>query len=197
MRQVLSWRFVAAVAAVAGMAIVAYIVLQSAGGATLSGLTRGDTGETRRMDFISLVAQIEAREFTMTGSGTASGELTLVMPNGQRVPVFPGTPGVVECENLADQYQCVVLGQSLGDTIVWFALLPMRGEFRFVLPAITDLEGGYAQLVNGWEVPYAPVIDRAGCDPDVASFSEFLDKHGAEFVSIYDLTAKAIVAVEC
>ena len=55
-------------------------------------------------------------------------------------------------------YQCAVLGQSLGDTVVWFALMPMRGaEFRFELPAIVDLEDGFARLVNGWQVPYAQV----------------------------------------
>jgi hypothetical protein len=134
----------------------------------------------------------------MTANDTVSGSLTLVMPNGQNVTVFPGTPGVVQCDNLTESYQCAVLGQSLGDTIVWFALMPMRGaEFRFELPAIVELEDGFARLVNGWEVPYAQVIDRTECDPDATSFADFLDKHGTEFVSIYDLSEQAIVAVTC
>ena len=151
------------------------------------------------MDFISLVASIRADGFAMTANDTVSGDLTLVMPNGQNVTVFPGTPGVVQCENLTESYQCAVLGQSLGDTIVWFALMPMRGgaEFRFELPAIVELEDGFARLVNGWEVPYAQVIDRTDCDPDAASFADFLDKHGTEFVSVYDLSEQAIVAVDC
>ena len=129
---------------------------------------------------------------------SVSGDLTLVMPNGQNVTVFPGTPGVVQCDNLTESYQCAVLGQSLGDTIVWFALMPMRGaEFRFELPAIVELDEGFARLANGWEVPYAQVIDRTECDPDAASFADFLDKHGTEFVSIYDLSEEAIVAVAC
>ena len=63
----------------------------------------------------------------MTANDTVSGDLTLVMPSGQNVTVFPGTPGDVQCQNLTESYQCAVLGQSLGDTIVWFALMPMRG----------------------------------------------------------------------
>ena len=64
-------------------------------------------------------------------------------------------------------------------------------------PAIVELEDGFARLVNGWEVPYAQVIDRTECDPDAASFSDFLDAHGTEFVCIYDLSEQAIVAVDC
>ncbi len=195
MRQVLSWRFVAAIVAVGVFALVVY-VLGSRGGST--GIAGADSGDARRMDFISLVASIQADGFAMTANDTVSGDLTLVMPNGQNVTVFPGTPGVVQCDNLSESYQCAVLGQSLGDTIVWFALMPMRGaEFRFELPAIVELEDGFARLVNGWEVPYAQIIDRTECDPDATSFADFLDKHGTEFVSIYDLSEQAIVAVAC
>ena len=195
MRQVLSWRFIDAVVAVAAFALVVYILGSRSG---ISGVAGADDGDARRMDFISLVASIRAEEFAMTANDTVSGNLTLVMPNGQNVTVFPGTPGVVQCENLAEPYQCAVLGQSLGDTVVWFALMPMRGaEFRFELPAIVELEDGFAQLVNGWEVPYAQVIDRAACDADAASFSEFLDEHGTDFVSVFDLREQAIVAVDC
>jgi hypothetical protein len=194
-RQVLSWRFVAAVLAVVAMALFVYIIGSRQDGSSAAG---ADDGDVRRMDFISLVASIRADGFAMTANDTVSGDLTLVMPNGQNVRVFPGTPGVVECDNFTDAYQCAVLGQSLGDSIVWFALMPMRGaEFRFELPAIVDLEDGFARLVNGWEVPYGQVIDRSACDPDAASFAEFLDEQGTDFVSIFDLTEQTIVAVDC
>jgi hypothetical protein len=195
MRQILSWRFVAAIVAVGVFALVVYILGSRGGG---SGVAGADSGDVRRMDFIKLVASIKAEDFAMTANDTVSGNLTMVMPNGQNVTVFPGTPGVVQCDNLTESYQCAVLGQSLGDSVVWFALMPMRGaEFRFELPAIVELEDGFARLVNGWEVPYAQVIDRTDCDPDATSFADFLDKHGTEFVSIYDLSEEAIVAVDC
>jgi hypothetical protein len=194
-RQVFTWRFVAALAGVAAMALLVYVLWSRDDG---SGRADADDGDTRRMDFISLVASVQAEDFAMTANGTVSGNLTLVTPNGQYVRVFPGTPGVVQCDNFDESYQCAVLGQSLGDSIVWFALMPMQGgEFRFQLPAIVDLDDGFARLVNGWEVPYAQVIDRTECDPDATSFADFLDKHGTDFVSIFDLTERAIVAVNC
>lgn len=197
MRQVLSWRFVAAIAAVLGLALgVLVIQSQPDGPSTFA----GTAVETRRMDVVSLVASIEQTDFEMTPQGTVSGTLILnVMVAGQpvRVQAFPGTSGVVECENFTDQFQCAILGQSLGDTLVWFALVPVVGEFRFRLPAIDDLEGGFAHLVNGWEVPYAPSIDRSACDDDSASFAEFLNENDRQFESVYDLTEDAIVAVVC
>jgi hypothetical protein len=194
-RQVFTWRFVAAVAAVTVLALFVY-VLWSRDDATGSADAGG--GDIRRMDFISLVASIQASDFAMTANDTVTGNLTLVMPNGQNVQVFPGTPGVVQCDDFSASYQCAVLGQSLGDSIVWFALMPMQGgEFRFQLPAIVELDDGFATLENGWEVPYAQVIDRTDCDPDATSFANFLDQHGTDFVSIFDLTEGAIVAVAC
>lgn len=200
MRQVLSWRFVAAVAAVLALVLVVYVIqAQQDGGSAFVGA--GDADERRRMDVVALVQTVEHSDFQMTPQGTVSGNLALnVMVNGQptRVPVFPGTRGVVspDCD-LTGQFRCAVLGQSLGDTLVWFALMPLSGEFRFRLPAIVDLEDGYAHLVNGWEVPYANRIDRSQCDAEVASFSEFLNEHEGDFESVYDLTADAIVAVVC
>jgi hypothetical protein len=194
-RQVFTWRFVAAVAAVTVLALFVYVLWSRDDG---SGSADAGGGDIRRMDFISLVASIDASDFAMTANDTVTGNLTLVMPNGQHVQVFPGTPGVVQCDDFSTSYQCAVLGQSLGDSIVWFALMPMEGgEFRFQLPAIVELDDGFATLENGWEVPYAQVIDRTDCDPDATSFANFLDEHGTDFVSIFDLTEGAIVAVDC
>ena len=200
MRQVLSWRFVAAIAAVCGLAFLVYVIQASRD----DGETFADTNsdETRRMDVVAIVRSIEQTDFQMTPQGTVSGTLVIeVMVGGQpvRVQLFPGTRGEMseECAAATEQFRCAVLGQSLGDTLVYFALVPLSGELRFRLPAIDDLEGGFAHLVNGWEVPYAPQIDRTACDPDSATFGEFLNKHAGEFESIYDLADDAIVAVDC
>lgn len=197
-RQILSLRFVAAVAAVLALALVALVVQSQRNDPS----TFADTAavETRRMDVVSLVSDFPQTDFEMTPLGTVSGTLILdVMVAGQpvRVQAFPGTRGVVQCENFTDQFQCAVLAETLGDTIVWFALVPLAGEFRFRLPAIEDLEGGFARLVNGWELPFASTIDRSGCNDDSASFAEFLSETDREFESVYDLTEDAIVAVVC
>jgi hypothetical protein len=90
-----------------------------------------------------------------------------------------------------------VLAETLGDSIVWFALVPTSTNFRVELPAIESLDGGYAQLVNGWQVPYAPVIDRSRCDTPAESFSEFLREVGRRHTSLYSLIQREIVSVAC
>lgn len=196
MRQLLSWRFLAAVVAVGVLALGA-VLLQS-GQSGFSGLDSQEGVETRRIDTVSLVTAFQQENFAMTEHGRVSGRLGLnILVDGEPrlVEVFPGTPGVVECEQLVE-YGCAVLVQALGDTIVWFALVPIDPlePNRFQLPAIVDLQGGYAHLDNGWELPYARAIDRS-CDPGVASFTEFLDEHDGDFRSVYDLRDQAIVAV--
>jgi hypothetical protein len=200
MRQLLSWRFVMTVVAIAALAGGAMAIRAlDDGGIDLADAASG--GEIpRRMDVISLVDTVRAGpDFKMSSIGTVEGSLALdVLVNGAPVPVtaFPGTPGVVQCSDLTAQFRCALLAQVLGDSLVWFALVDMSGNLQFNLPAIAQLHDGYADLVNGWQVPYARTIDRTECDPDVASFAEFLDKHD-DFVSVYDLTADAIVKVTC
>ncbi|CAN5599444.1 hypothetical protein BH24ACT5_BH24ACT5_06920 [soil metagenome] len=195
MRQVLSWRFVAALVGVLALALGAFVIRSRQTTFTPVAAAPGELA--RRIDFVSLVSSFETSGFEITPFGTTSGSLTLVLPDDRRVSVFPGTPGEVQCQNLTDPFQCAVLAEVLGDTIIWFALVPMAQSLRFELPAITELQDGYAVLTNNWEVPYARVIDRAPCDPDVASFREFIEDHGVNFRSIYDLSADAIVAVIC
>jgi hypothetical protein len=113
------------------------------------------------------------------------------------VTVFPGTPGEITCQDLAAP--CALLAQTLGDTIVWFALVPMGPNFRFDLPAIEELDGGYANLVNGWQLPYAPIIDRTRCEEKypAESFSEFLRLAGADHRAIYSFSQGEITHVAC
>ena len=88
-----------------------------------------------------------------------------------------------------------MLAQTLGDTVSWFAIVPLAAGFKIQLPAVKELDAGYAHLVNGWEVPYAKVIDRR-CDSPAESFSEFL-RLVPNHTSIYDLGRGALTAVTC
>ena len=54
----------------------------------------------------------------------------------------------------------MLVADVLGDAVVWFALVPRAPRDTVDLPPIVDLHDGYAQFVNGWEVLYAPVIER-------------------------------------
>ena len=72
-------------------------------------------------------------------------------------------------------------------------------NFQFELPAIESLDGGYANLVNGWQLPYAPVIDRSRCEEKypAESFSEFLRLAGEDHRAIYSFGRGEITHVAC
>ena len=75
MRQILSWRFIAAIVAVGVFALVVYILGSRQGG---SGAAGADDADVRRMDFISLVASITADGFAMTANDTVSEDQRLM-----------------------------------------------------------------------------------------------------------------------
>jgi hypothetical protein len=195
-RQVLTWRFVAAVAAVFVLLVVVNAAFNR--GDAIAEITGPLDPVERRPTLISLVLRSEGEGFAITETGQASTDLVLTLPPDERtVRIFQGTPGEVTCPDLTAFGQCAVLAELLGDTVRWFAIVPMAPSFRFELPPILELDGGLAHLANGWAVPYAPVIDRSRCDANVESFGEFLRVVGSNHLSLFDLGAGEIVAVTC
>jgi hypothetical protein len=195
MRQVLSWRFVATIAALLGLTALVYLAFGNR--QTVAQVVQHKSVQTRRADLISITLGSTSSGFAMQ-DGRSQGTLVLqVLPAGfaQAIPVtiYAGTPGDVTCQDVAKP--CALLAQTLGDTVSWFALVPMLPGFKFQLPAVQKLDAGYAHLVNGWEVPYARVIDRR-CDSPAESFSEFL-RLVPNHTSIFDLGRGELTAVTC
>ena len=80
---------------------------------------------------------------------------------------------------------------------MWFALVPMRPDRTVELPAIDTLDDGVATLVNGWQFDYAPILDRRCPNDEFTSYRELRDTLGDEFVSIYGVGSRRLVAVAC
>ncbi len=196
MRQVLSWRFVAAIAAVLGLGVFVYVAF--ANRSSISAVVTPDAPPPRRTDLIALSLSSTPSDGFAMQDGKAAGELALALvPDDRTAKVFAGTPGEITCPDI--QKPCAFLAETLGDTITWFALVPMAANFQFELPAIESLDGGYAKLVNGWQVPYASVIDRSRCEDayPAESFSEFLRAADGNFRAVYNLGRASITAVAC
>ncbi len=195
MRQVLSWRFVAALAALVGLALLINAVF--VGRDTVARVVERSGPETRRADLVSIVLDSNQHDFAIRRNGLTRGRLDIRLLGDRSATIFPGTPGTNTCDELAESARCAVLAETLGDSIVWFAFVPMIANFQVELPAIESLDGGYAELVNGWQLPYAPVIDRSRCDSPAESFSEFLRLVGRQHNAIYSFGPGEITAVTC
>ena len=195
MRQVLSWRFVAALVALVGLAVLIYALF--VGQDTVARIVERSGPTTRRGDLVSIVVDSESRDFAIRRNGFSRGRIDLRLLDDRSATIFPGTPGTSSCDALGEAARCALIAETLGDTIVWFAFVPMSSNFQIELPAIESLVGDDAQLVNGWQLPYAPVIDRSRCDSPAESFSEFLRLVGRRHRSLYQFGPNEITAVVC
>jgi hypothetical protein len=199
MREIFSVRFFAAVGAVAGLFLV-LIAFQS-GRAGVGPVEDGPLVVERRIDFVEPVRSSTAPTFGVV-DGVAAGDTELIIDDRRRVRIVAGTPGVVSCDVSGRPDRCAVVADLLGDAVVWFALVPGEPGTTVELPAIDTIDDGVATLVNGWQVPHAPVLDRRCRDAqnrevEFASYREFRERRGSAFISVYDVVERRLTAVVC
>ena len=195
MRQLFNWRFVASLAALAALALLVRAIL-----------TDDNSIETviapvvieRQIDLIAPIQSATQRDgFAVLESGVTTGFLDLTLDTERVVEIVPGTFGEVDCDQLDRTNRCAIFADMLGDAVVWFAILPQAPRATVELAPITDLDGGQAIFENGWQIPYAPVIERECGGEDIPTFSDFLRRFGPDSVTIVDLESRLVTAVRC
>jgi hypothetical protein len=153
---------------------------------------------TRRVDLVERVAASEPPNVVLDLDGLTTRQVVLTIDESRAVTITSGTPGEVHCTALAAG-RCAVVLDLLGEAVVWFALVPASGGPTGVpLPAIDTLDEGIATLVNGWQLRYAPALDRrCGDDEEFSSYRELRDELGDDFTSVFDTAEQRLVAVVC
>jgi hypothetical protein len=194
MRQIFSIRFFAALGGVAVMALLVYTLFGNRD--TVAQVV--DTGpRVHTIDLVAAVFSVSADPgFDIGPDGRTTGTMDLVLDLERRVHIVEGTYGEITCDDYAQLGQCAVVADLLGEAVVWFALVPLGRNDTVEMPAIVTLEGGLATLENGWQVPYASVLDRR-CATEYGSFREFQKDLGTNFVSIFDIEAGELTDVVC
>ena len=167
MRQVLTWRFLAAIGTLVAAALLVNALF--ANGSTVAELTTPFQPTERRPHLVAQVRVADGAGFAISETGQATTDLILTLgPDDRVVRIFTGTPGELNCPELAAAVRCTLVAELLGDSITWFSLVPMVDDSRFDLPAITDLDGGLAHLTNGWAFPVRTCdrpqpVPQSGC----------------------------------
>lgn len=196
MRQIFSVRFFAAVGGV-----VALFFLLTTIFATRE-VIEGDGGgaeavELHRIDFVDRVFSSRNEQFALDIDGMAANDTELIIDGSRAVRIVEGTPGVDHCPQFPAVGGCALVADLLGEAVVWFALVPASADGEVDLPAIDTLDDGVATLVNGWQLPFAPVLDRRCQAQDFSSYREFRSVLGDDFTSVYGIADRRLVAVEC
>ena len=201
MRQIFSIRFFAAVGAVVGLFFLLTTIFATR--EVIEGDDGGDAGvQLRRIDFVEQVFSATNPSFRIDDDGLVAADTEMIIDGQRRVRIVTGTPGESHCDVHGPPGECALVADLLGEGVVWFALIPDGTGTTIEFPAIDTLEDGVATLVNGWQLPFAPVLDRRcrderNQDVDFSSYREFRDALGDDFTSIYDTVERRLVAVEC
>ena len=194
MRQLFTWRFVAVVAALAGLALFVSAVV--ADDDPLAAVLEPEVPD-RRIDLIAAVFLMETSDdFEVGSDGLTRGFLDFTLDNRKVLRVAPGTAGQVDCR-LTSISSCVVFVDLLGEAVIWFAVLPRAERNTVELPPIIDLEDGYAVFGNGWQIRYPPFIDRKCEGEDIVSFSDFLRRFGPGSTTVVDVETQQVLRVRC
>jgi hypothetical protein len=196
MRQIFSVRFFAAVGAVVGLFFLLTTIFATREVIEGDGGGDADAVELHAIDFVEQVYDSANPSFRVV-DGVAASDAQLIIDGSRSLYVVAGTPGVDHCPRLGEIAACAVVADLLGEAVVWFALVPMGPGGTVELPAIDTLDDGVATLFNGWQLPFAPVLDRRCGDDDFESYREFRDVMGDDFVSIYRISDRELVAVQC
>ncbi|HEY5664480.1 MAG TPA: hypothetical protein VIS05_10635 [Ilumatobacter sp.] len=194
MRQIFSVRFLAAVGAVVGLFFLLTTVF--AAREAIEGGDPGAVAAVHTIDLVDRVASVSNPLFDVDVDGRAVADTDLVLDPTRVMTIVTGTPGEMSCPDFPRDGRCAVVADLLGEGVVWFALVPMSTSATVRMPAIDTLDAGVATLVNGWRLPYAPVLDRR-CSDEFVSYREFRRQLGDDFTSIYDLDRRELTAVEC
>lgn len=204
MRQIFSVRFFAAVGAVAALLFLLTSVFATR--AVIDDVTDdGDGPEPTVLHAIDLVDRVESAvpaPMTLDADGLTAVDTRLVIDASRAVTVHRSTPGEVHCD-LTVPGGCAIVADLLGEAVVWFAIVPMGSSLTTVpLPAIDTLEGGVATLVNGWQLRYAPALDRRcrdaqRVDEEFDSYREFREAFGDDFTTLFEIPEQRLTAVVC
>ena len=200
MRQLLSWRTWAAI----GVLLVLVTVLQ-----LLTGDGRRGEDEDmvqpsiRRVETVGSVMRIEASEAFGVIDGVTVGSAVLTLDDGRTVTVARETPGEIDCADRTTPAACVFLADTLGEGIVWYALVNADGPAArsLVVPTLVDMEDGgdTGVLENGWRVPLANgVVRTCAGEPRSATLRAFIESYSETGIrSVLDLDRDEVVEVIC
>jgi hypothetical protein len=193
MQQVLSWRFLATLGALAGLFLTLFVVFGR-------GESNAEPGSLRPLvREVHLLEEIEsarAEAFGVRPDGRSRGQLFLGLRDDREMRIVEGTFGENNCGARIVPGACAVAANLIGDAVVWFSLLPIETGGLIIFPAIDQLDDGRAQLINGLRLPYARVLDRR-CPVEFTSYREFRQVLGDRFTSVYSLEDERLVAVVC
>lgn len=201
MRQFVTWQFWLTLAVLVALPIGLWVVLRDEVRAAPTAVVDIDASAVpaggRRIDVILPVFGAQADPGFTIVDGVATGSMQLAIDGYRTVKIAPGTPGENRCPQLDEPLQCAVAADLLGESVLWFSILPRGPRDTVELPAPREFQDGdRLRLANGWSVVHAQRVKR-DCPEETTSLGEFMRIFGDAATSSYSFADQAIVTVTC
>lgn len=182
-----------------GSLAAAFIVLLGAFVLLRGGSNSADPAPMN-VELVAVTESIAASDNWAIVDGKSTGEATITLDDGRIVTIFDQTRGEISCTDYSSG--CVMLADTLGEAIVWFALVPKdleEGDVVLTLPALVDMRDGgdLGVLQNGWVVRLTVGVKRT-CETETTSLRDFINKFSPDrSMTILDLITDEVTEVIC
>ncbi len=77
---------------------------------------------------MSVARRVDADVGWLVRNGVSRQDATVRTEDGTEFLIAEGTVGVNECTRIEERNGCVFFADTLGDAVVWFALVDRRGS---------------------------------------------------------------------
>lgn len=167
------------------------------------------TDVLRKIDLVASVNSVNTDVgWSQEGGLTSSGAMRLALDDLRVLTIAEGTlvddyDAVPACTDFVTPNACVLLADMLGESVVWFALVPAdkaNGMQYLTLPGLIDMQanGDEGILRNGWVVKLATPVKRDCGDIDTATLRDFITRFPDEAsTSLVNMTTDNVVSVVC
>lgn len=151
----------------------------------------------RQIDLIGMVFMGQADPgFDIVG-GLTTATMQIRIDGYRFMNIPPGTPGENRCPALAGLARCAVVADLLGESVLWFSIVPLGARNLVPLPPVVSMrDGAKLELENGWVVSRADVVKR-DCDDDTSSLSDFIERKGAGSTTLFSIDMQEVITVSC
>jgi hypothetical protein len=160
----------------------------------------------KNIELVGVISIFSTAEGLKIENGRTVNDAVLRLDDGRSVFVASGTPGELDCIDIAKRSSCVMLANMFGDSVMWFAIVNTNGKTPtrvLELPSLVDMldNGDRGVLANGWIVRLAsPTVKTCRDDSGASRISlrEFINTYSPnQSVSKMNLITDEVSEVVC
>lgn len=160
----------------------------------------------KNIELVGVISIFSTAEGLKIENGRTVNDAVLRLDDGRSIFVASGTPGELDCIDIAKRSSCVMLANMFGDSVMWFAIVNTNGKTPtrvLELPSLVDMldNGDRGVLANGWIVRLAsPTVKTCRDDSGASRISlrEFINTYSPnQSVSKMNLITDEVSEVVC